>query len=181
MDILITAPSALVGVESKRFEPFRDKPEAKFSDAFWRPKWGGRMDGFLSVRDALAADPDMYARLKADHLVKHALALRALVNRQSHLGMTPVLVYLYAEPDILPNSGKPIPESARAAHRREIADFANRVADDEGSVRTMLIRRVARRVERKRIARRPPIPPNQPQLAHPAPADRLSTMPASNS
>ena len=131
LDILITEPSALVGVESKRFEPFRDKSEAKFSDAFWRPKWGGRMDGFQSVRNALAADPDMYAHLKADHLVKHALALRALVNRQSHLGMTPVLIYLYAEPDILPNSGKPIPESAGAAHRREIADFANRVADND--------------------------------------------------
>ena len=131
MDILITASSALVGVESKRFEPFRDKPEAKFSDAFWRPKWGGRTDGFQSVRDALAADPDMYAHLKADQLVKHTLALRAQVNRQSHLGVTPVLVYLYVEPDILPNSGKPIPESARATHRREIADFANRVADDE--------------------------------------------------
>ena len=131
LDVLITAPSALVGVESKRFEPFRDKPKAEFSDAFWRPKWGGQMDGFQSVRDALAADPDMYAHLKADQLVKHALALRAQVNRQSHLGMTPVLVYLYAEPDILPKSGKPVPESARAAHRREIADFARRIADDE--------------------------------------------------
>ena len=38
LDVLITAPSALVGVESKRFEPFRDAPKAEFSDAFWRPK-----------------------------------------------------------------------------------------------------------------------------------------------
>ena len=89
------------------------------------------MDGFQSVRDALTADLDMYAHLKADHLVKHALALRAQVNRRSHFGMTPVLIYLYAEPDVLPNTGKPIPESAHAAHRREIADFAHRIADDE--------------------------------------------------
>ena len=131
LDVLITAPSALVGVESKRFEPFRDTPKAEFSDAFWRPKWGERMDGFQSVRDALRDDPDMYAHLKADQLVKHALALRAQVNRRSHLGLTPVLAYLYAEPYILPNSGKPIPESARAAHRSEIDDFARRTARDE--------------------------------------------------
>ena len=131
LDVLITAPSALVGVESKRFEPFRDKPKSEFSEAFWRPKWGGRMSGFQSVRDALRDDPDMYAHLKADQLVKHALALRAQVNRRSHLGMTPILAYLYAESDILPNSGKPISESDRAAHRREIADFARRIAGDE--------------------------------------------------
>ena len=131
LDVLITAPAALIGVESKRFEPFRDKPKAEFSEAFWRPKWGGRMSGCQSVRDALRDDPDMYAHLKADQLVKHALALRAQTNRRSHLGMTPILAYLYAESDTLPNSGKPIPESARAAHRREIADFAARIAGDE--------------------------------------------------
>lgn len=131
LDVLITAPSAFVGVESKRFEPFRDTPKAEFSDAFWRPKWGGRMDGFQSVRDALAAEPDKYAHLKADQLVKHALALRAQVNRRSHLGMTPVLVYLYAELDILPNSGKAIPEIAHIAHRVEITEFATLTVDDE--------------------------------------------------
>ena len=35
LDVLITTPSALIGIESKRFEPFRDKPEAHFSDAYW--------------------------------------------------------------------------------------------------------------------------------------------------
>lgn len=131
LDVLITAPTALIGVESKRFEPFRDKHKAEFSDAFWRPKWGGRMSGFQFVRDALRDDPNMYAHLKADQLVKRSLALRAQVNRRSHLGLTPILAYLYAESDILPNSGKPIAESDRAARGREIADFAQRIAGDE--------------------------------------------------
>ena len=39
LDCLVTTPSALIGIESKRFEPFRDKKPASFSDAYWRPCW----------------------------------------------------------------------------------------------------------------------------------------------
>ena len=36
LDVLIATPSALIGIESKRFEPFRRSPV--FSKAYWRPK-----------------------------------------------------------------------------------------------------------------------------------------------
>ena len=35
LDVLITTRSAFIGIESKRFEPFRGKTPATFSDAYW--------------------------------------------------------------------------------------------------------------------------------------------------
>ena len=68
-------PCALIGIESKRFEPFRDKPKACFSKAFWRDVWGDRMKGYQCVRDKLRKNRTLYTHLKADQLVKHALGL----------------------------------------------------------------------------------------------------------
>ena len=47
LDALVVTPSALIGIESKRFEPYRfAKSPGSFSDAFWEREersWGGRM------------------------------------------------------------------------------------------------------------------------------------------
>ncbi|MCY4613766.1 MAG: hypothetical protein OXB94_09115 [Nitrospira sp.] len=40
LDCLVTTVSALIGIESKRFEPFRGKKAASFCDAYWREVWG---------------------------------------------------------------------------------------------------------------------------------------------
>ena len=40
LDCLVVTQSALIGIECKRFEPFRGKSPASFSDAYWRPVWG---------------------------------------------------------------------------------------------------------------------------------------------
>ena len=45
--------------------------------------------------------------------------------------MTPVLFYLYAEPQIWPNSGKIVDGKAKAKHREEIEKFTEIVRDDE--------------------------------------------------
>ena len=129
LDVLITTPSALIGIESKRFEPF----ESSISDTFWREVWGDRMRGYERVRDKLyRRDKGLYAHLNATQLIKHALALRAQVNlRAKHHGLTPILMYLYAEPNSWPNDGRPVREEMRARHREEIADFARRVSGDE--------------------------------------------------
>ena len=132
LDVLITTPSALIGIESKRFEPFRPKKAPSISDAYWRPVWGDRMEGNQQIRDDLRLNNSLYARLDAAQLFKHAFALRTQGNREGeHYGLTPVLVYLYAEPEFWPRDGEPISEDARAQHRREIQDFAGRVAGDE--------------------------------------------------
>ena len=131
-DVLITTPSALIGIESKRFEPFRTKKAPSLSDAYWRLVWGDRMGGYQRVRDELRRDSGLYAHLDAAQLFKHAFALRTQVNRKGeHEGMTPVLVYLYAEPEAWPRDGKPISEDVKAQHRQEIQDFARRVEGDE--------------------------------------------------
>lgn len=82
LDALVTTRSALIGIESKRYEPFRKgyAPKARFSDAYWRPVWGDRMSGYQGVRDALRDDPKLYLHLDAAQLIKHAFALRTEVS-----------------------------------------------------------------------------------------------------
>ena len=129
LDVLITTPSSLIGVESKRFEPFR----SSISDAFWRGVWGNHMRGYEQLRDDLyLRDKGLYAHLDATQLLKHSLALLAQVNRRGqHHGLTPVLMYLHAEPEAWPSDGRPIREEARSRHRQEIQEFADCVQGDE--------------------------------------------------
>ena len=132
LDVLVTTPTALIGIESKRFEPFRDRPDASLSDAYWRDVWGDRMSGYQNVRDRLREDKGFYASLKAVQLVKHALGLRTRSSPgKEFAGLAPILIYLYAEPDFLPNVGKSIDEYAKTAHREEVEAFARNVAGDE--------------------------------------------------
>ena len=132
LDVLITAPSALIGVEAKRFEPFRDKPKVCFSDAFWREVWGNYMNGYEGMRDTLHDNESLFAHLKADQLVKHALGLLARTRpEKEYEGLTPTLFYLYAEPNLLPNSNKLIDDKAKALHREEVSKFAQSVEGDE--------------------------------------------------
>ena len=90
------------------------------------------MGGYQQIRDDLCRDNSLYAYLDAAQLFKHAFALRTQVNREGdHQGLTPILVYLYAEPENWPRTGEPISEAAKAQHSDEIADFTRRVAGDE--------------------------------------------------
>lgn len=123
LDCLVRTPSALIGIESKRFEPYRTRP---LSDAYWRREWGERMRGYESVRDSL------YVHLDAAQLFKHAFALRTEVHRKNrHGGLTPILFYIYAEPECWPENGKPVDERAKTRHREEIERFAAAVSGDE--------------------------------------------------
>ena len=132
LDVLVETPCALIGIESKRFEPFRDKPKVCFSEAFWREKWGDRMKGYQRVRDKLHKNKSLFTHLDAAQLVKHALALHTEVHRAGkHKGLKPILFYVYAEPDCLPNSGKPVGKAAIDKHREEVVAFAREVAGDE--------------------------------------------------
>ena len=132
LDVLIATSSALIGIESKRFEPFRDDPKAHFTDTYWRKVWGDCMNGYQRVRDALHDGECLYISLKADQLVKHALALQTRTRLgKEYAALSPILFYLYAEPDLLPNSNKPIDDEAKAAHRDEIKQFKKSVEGDE--------------------------------------------------
>ena len=116
LDAVLRTDTHVIGVESKRYEPYRDSKVAELSDAYDRDVWGADMEGWCAMRDLLRADPRRYKHLDAAQLVKHALGLATESTRS---GMLPVLVYLYAEPqDACRN-----PQEAFLAHRREIEDF----------------------------------------------------------
>lgn len=135
LDVLVTTPLALIGIESKRFEPFRQKQESQhpfFSDKYWRLVWGIRMEGYKRVRDKLDKDARFYTFLNAAQLVRHALALRTRVHQEIECqGLTPILFYLYAEPAIWPTSRVLVDHELKRRHRKEIETFAKDVEGDE--------------------------------------------------
>ncbi|MDE0248193.1 MAG: hypothetical protein OXU69_00145 [Gemmatimonadota bacterium] len=143
LDSLVRTFSALIGIESKRFEPYRTQHAPQLSDAYWRSVWGERMTGYERVRDSLRNDPDLYRHLDAAQLFKHAFALRTEVHRDSgQLGLAPVLYYVFAEPERWPVSGRPVEARARARHREEIKHFAAAVAGDEVALVSCSYRRL---------------------------------------
>ena len=117
LDALIQTESHIVGVESKRHEPFRDAKKVDFSEAYSRPVWGDRMGPYETVRDELQARTLRFEHLDAAQLVKHAFGL---VTESGRTGKQPLLVYLFAEPSRWP-------ADAIARHRDEIAQLARTI------------------------------------------------------
>jgi len=131
LDVLVTTRAALIGIESKRYEPFRPKSKTELSDAYWRPVWGNNMQGYERIRDQLRDDACRFDRLDAAQLVKHAFGLRTAIHQEVGQGRkTPVLYYLYAEPTGWPD-GRSISSEQLAHHKAEIAAFADMVKNDE--------------------------------------------------
>ena len=132
LDVLITTRDALIGIESKRFEPFRSKKTSSMSNSYWRPVWDDRMKGYEIIRNKIREHGDPYSHLDAAQLFKHAFSLRTQVDRRpEHKGLTPALFYLYAEPQTWPNNGREITKEERDKHRKEVEEFAEVVRDDE--------------------------------------------------
>ena len=132
LDCLVETPSTLIGIESKRFEPFRSRKPPSPSDAYWRLVWGEQMGGYERVRNGLRDHPGSFTHLDAAQLFKHAFALRSEVHRRERRGaLRPILFYLYAEPEVWPASGKAVDERAKARHRKEIETFGAAVVGDE--------------------------------------------------
>ncbi|HVX99287.1 MAG TPA: hypothetical protein VHA55_05800 [Pseudorhodoplanes sp.] len=131
LDAIIETETALIGVESKRFEPFRPRKMPSLSEAYWRPLWGEAMRGYEAIRDGLGDETLRFEKLDAAQLVKHALGLRTAIHTNTTtLGKRPVLFYVYAEPATWPD-GKAIVATDLQIHRAEIARFAAAVAGDE--------------------------------------------------
>ncbi len=140
LDVLIETADALIGVESKRYEPFiqesdrwdpsGNKPEPLASKAYARPVWGERMSGYQRLRDGLIDGSITFRHLDADRLVQNALALRAAVHRSARQGKKPALLYVFAEPEAWPD-GEPVAPVDIEAHRAEAARFAEYARGDE--------------------------------------------------
>ena len=114
LDAAVVTESCLIGVESKRFEPFRDTKHVVLSNAYDRDVWGEAMDPWCAMRDRLRSEPSHFRYLDAAQLVKHAFGL---VTEAGRISRAPVLFYLCAEPSR-------VSASARSEHRAEIEAFS---------------------------------------------------------
>jgi hypothetical protein len=119
LDALVETPTAIIGVESKRFEPYRDRKDSTFSDAYDRPVWHDQMVPYESLRDKLRSRSEQFQFLDAVQLVKHAFGLVTQARRRAK---KPYLVYLFAEPK--ERAGRTIDAESKLRHRAEITRFA---------------------------------------------------------
>jgi hypothetical protein len=126
LDAFIETDKTIIGIESKRFEPFRDKKAVNLSDAYNRPVWGDHMGPFERLRDELRSGNEVFKYLDAVQLVKHAFGLITEGRKKSK---RPYLLYLYVEPSQL--SGVAIPEAKLEEHRQEIERFSTVVKGAE--------------------------------------------------
>lgn len=120
LDAFVVTPTHLLGIESKRHEPFRDRKKVSLSEAYDRPVWGDEMRPYEAMRDRLRVGELRYVHLDAAQLVKHAFGLVTESKRSQ--GKRPVLVYLYEEPK------KNRSEAKIKLHREEVASFAKAIA-----------------------------------------------------
>jgi hypothetical protein len=120
---MVETPHCIIGVESKRFEPFRDTKHATLSEAYNRPVWGDNMKPYEEMRDLLREAPARFEFMDAAQLVKHAFGLVTDAKRKSKNAH---LHYLFAEPET--RAGKPIAACDFAKHRDEIDAFETAVA-----------------------------------------------------
>ena len=119
LDAAILDGERIIGIESKRYEPFRGRKTAPFSDAYDRPVWGNDMGPVVETMNRLKSGDLRFEFLDAAQLVKHAFGL---VTEAERTRLAPTLFYLFAEPVAL--DGRAIGDSARQAHRNEIEAFA---------------------------------------------------------
>jgi hypothetical protein len=114
LDAWIETSEAIIGIESKRHEPFRDEKKVALSDAYDRRVWGDQMGPFEAMRDNLRSGVTSFAFLDAAQLVKHSFGL---VTEGRKKRKRPHLVYLFAEP-------AKYGDDVKALHRQEIGRFA---------------------------------------------------------
>lgn len=133
LDVLVETSSAVIGIESKRFEPFRrTRGRPAFSETYMRPEWGDRMKGYQCTRDEIRNEEGRAVGLDCAQLVKHALALRTKVRRaETARRPRPILFYVYAEPGCWPMTKEPVHPQSISVHRRQVREFAERVDGDE--------------------------------------------------
>jgi len=117
LDVLLSGPTGVVGIESKLTE-YLVRHRAAFSPAYAEQIRDGRRDhGYFREMIRLMSAPDSYVWLDAAQLIKHAFGLARTFRDRST-----TLLYLFWEPQ----NPDACPEFA--AHRAEIAAFAERVA-----------------------------------------------------
>ncbi len=126
LDVGIETHTTLIGIEARRYEPFRPLKANGFAEVVDRPVWGEKLPGFTKLRDELVRGHESYLCLDAVQLIKSAYGIYSRAEKRA---TGAVLVYLYAEPATWA-SGKKVDPKRIALHRREVAAFGRAVAGD---------------------------------------------------
>jgi hypothetical protein len=126
-DAAVTTPTTLVGIVSKRYQPFRPAKAVAFTEPFDSRDWGSGMARYGALRQALSTGRQSYRHLDAVTLIKQAYAIRTQSLKRARGA---VLVYLHAAPTHWSN-GKPVDPKALALHQVEVAAFARTVKGDD--------------------------------------------------
>jgi hypothetical protein len=136
LDAMIETDTHLIGIESKRYEPYRPKALGAFQQAYWRPVWGTQMKPYETMRDRLKDGTINFDWLDAVQLTKHAFGLRTQASKRQK---SAALIYLYAEPYAWPD-GRPVSAEAKRAHVLEAERFTHEVSGAEVAFRTCTYR-----------------------------------------
>jgi hypothetical protein len=83
LDAVVQTPTTLIGIESKRFEPFRDAKSVHLSDAYNLKVWGRNMKSYERMRDRIRSGkkslfismPRSWSSTRSDWLLKVAAAI----------------------------------------------------------------------------------------------------------
>ncbi len=126
LDAFVETETNIIGIESKRFEPFRDAKKIDISDAYDRHVWGDNMARYKKLRDNLRDRSLTFKYLDAAQLLKHAFGMVTEGKRKSKL---PILFYIFAEPRAL--QSKVISPEQHLEHRMECNLFKEFVKGDE--------------------------------------------------
>ncbi|MDP4891764.1 hypothetical protein [Cypionkella sp.] len=126
LDVGIETATTLIGIQSKRYEPFRPSKVQGFSELIDRPEWRQTMGAYTKMRDDLVSGKVDFDAMDAVGLIKQAYGIQTRAEKRALGG---VLVYLYAEPKTWA-SGKPVNPDRVVQHQKELAKFARMVAGD---------------------------------------------------
>lgn len=126
LSAVVQTRGKLIGIESKRFEPFRDLKTVSLSSAYDRPVWGDNICRYERMRDRLRSGATSFSHLGAAQLVKHAFGLVTETRRRDR---SATLFYIFAEPNSRP--GKAIPSEGIVRHRQGVEEFAAAVNGDD--------------------------------------------------
>lgn len=126
LDVGLESATTLVGIEARRYEPFRPAKASGFAEIYDRPVWREKLPRFTALRDDLVKGNVGFECLDAVSLIKSAYGLWTRAEKRA---TGAVLVYLYADPQRWA-SGKPVDPALKARHRKELAEFSRLIAGD---------------------------------------------------
>ena len=126
LDVGMESATTLIGIESRRYEPFRPAKASGFAEVYDRPVWREKLPKFTALRDDLVKGNIGFEALDAVQLIKSAYGIWTRAEKRASGA---VLIYLYADP-VAWASGKKVDPARKALHRKELAEFSKLIAGD---------------------------------------------------